>query len=267
MTPPSDHQPSSNLTSPPVRPWIARWQQRRPWIVCGMSLIVILGMGVVMYQLWSQITAYQRNQETVRSMATTILRDDISDVREHLDNAQIASEQHETAAMVDNLYRARVALYDAYETTNLYGIVLFHDQPGRPFELGLMGYASAIEDLAFAIEQRDAILPADRDHLSIMQADFKLMWDIFPADLLRDGRTEDIVTAQTAFCLGTRLHIVLGSPAPSMATCTRPGPESLFLQKGPVVGKRPLNAAYWFTALESQKHRPSKRSEHARYRT
>jgi hypothetical protein len=267
MTPPSDHEPPSTTSSTPVQLHIARWRQRRPWIVCGMSLIVILGMGVVIHQLRSQITAYQRDQQTVRTMANTILRDDISDVLDHLMNAQIASEQHETAAMVDNLYLARRALYDAYATTNLYGIVLFHDEPGRPFELGFMGYASAIEELAVAIEQRRAILPADRDHLSIIQADFDLMWDSFPSDLLRDGRAEDIVTAQTAFCLGTRLHILLGSDAPSMATCTRPGPESIFLPKGPVLGKRPLNVEYWFTALESQKHRPSKRSENARYRT
>jgi hypothetical protein len=232
-----------------------------------MSLIVILGMGVVIYQLQRQLTRAQNNQQTVRFLTTAILQRDISDVRDHLDKAQFASEQHETAAMLDNLYLARHAVNTAYETTKLYGIVLFQDEPGRPFELGFDGYASAIEDLAFAIEQRDTILPADRDHLSIMQADFKLMSDIFPSDLLRDGRTEDIVTVQTAFCLRTRLHILLGSAAPSMATCTRPGPESIFLQKGPVVGKRPLNAEYWFTALESQKHRPSKRPENVRYRT
>jgi hypothetical protein len=185
-----------------------------------MSLIVILGMGVVIYQLWSQITAYQRDQETLRTIATTILQRDISDVREHLDNAQIASDQHETAAMVDNLYLARHAVNNAYETTKLYGIVLFHDEPGRPFELGFDGYASAIEDLAVAIEQRDAILPADRDHLSIIQADFKLMSDIFPSDLLRDGRAEDIVKAQTTFCLENHMHAMLyGDAVPREEYC------------------------------------------------
>jgi hypothetical protein len=220
MTLPSDHQPSSNPTSPPVRPWIARWRPRVPWIVCGLCLILILRMDFVISRLQRQLTAYQANRQTLRIVATAALRDEISDVVVHLLNAQIASEQNEIDAMVDNLYLADLALSDAQQSTDVYGVVLFHDQPGRYVEFGLTTYASAIEDLAFAIDQRDAILPADRDHLSIIQADFDLLLATFSSDLLRDGRTEDIVTAQTAFCLGKRLHIVLGWDVPSLATCT-----------------------------------------------
>lgn len=222
MTPASDYQPASDTTSSPVRPWITRWRPRVPWIICGVSFIVILGMGVVMDQLRSQITAYQRDQETVRSMATTSLQLAINNVRIHLLNAQIASEQNEIDTMVDQLNLARLALYDAEASKALYGVVLFHDQTGRHVELGVENYASAIEELGFAIDQRNAILPADRDHLSIIQADIELLRSTFSPDLLRDGRAEDIVTAQTAFCLGTRLHIVLKRAAPSMETCTPP---------------------------------------------
>jgi hypothetical protein len=222
MTLPSDHEPPSITSSTSVQPNSARWRQRVPWIICGVSVIVILGMGVVMYQLRSQITAYQRDQETVRFMAMTNLQLAINDVRIHLLNAQMASEQNEIDPLVNELDLARLALYDAEASNELYGVVLFHDQPGRHVELGLEHYASAIEDLGFAIDQRDAILPGDRDHLSIIQADIELLRSTFSRDLLRDGRAENIVTAQTAFCLGTRLHIVLGSAAPSMETCTPP---------------------------------------------
>jgi hypothetical protein len=220
MTPASDHQSASTTSTPPVRPWIARWRPRVPWIVCGLCLIVILGMGGVMYQLWSQITAYQRDQENVRSMATTSLQLAINDVRLHLIHAQIASEHNEIDTMVDQLNLALLAIYDAEASKELYGVVLFHDQPGRHVELGFEGYASAIEDLGFAIDQRNAILPADRDHLSIIQADFELMRDIFPADLLRDGRAEDLVTAQTTFCLENHMHAMLyGDAQPREEYC------------------------------------------------
>jgi hypothetical protein len=179
-------------------------------------------MDFVTSRLQRQLTAYQTNRQTLRTKITAILRDQVIEVLILLDNAQHASEQHEIDTLVNQLDRARLALYDAEASTELYEGVLFQDQPGRPFELGLRNYASAIEDLSFAIDQRNAILPADRDHLSIIQADIELLWSTFSPDLLDDGRAEDIVMAQTAFCLGTRLHIVLKRAAPSMETCTPP---------------------------------------------
>jgi len=213
MTLPSDHEPPSITSSTSVQPNSARWRQRVPWIICGVSFIVILGMGVVMYQLRSQITAYQRDQENVRSMATTNLQLAINDVRLHLLHAQMASKQNEIDTMVNELDLARLAIYDVEASKELYGVVLFHDQPGRHVELGLRGYAEQIEDLAMAMYQRDATLPADRDHLSIIQADFELMRDIFTADLLHDGRAEDLVKAQTTFCLENHTHAMLYADA------------------------------------------------------
>jgi hypothetical protein len=222
MTLPSEHQARSDTTSPPGRPWIVRWRPRVPWIVCGLCLILILRMDFVTSRLQRQLTASQTNRQTLRIVATDVLRDQVIEILILLDNAQLASEQNEIDTLVNQLDLARLAIYDAEASTELYGVVLFDDQPGRHFELGLRNYASAIEDLGFAIDQRNAILPADRDHLSIMQADIELLWSTFSPDLLRDGRAEDIVTAQTAFCLGTRLHIVLKRAAPSLATCTPP---------------------------------------------
>ncbi|HYF65107.1 MAG TPA: hypothetical protein VD886_19935 [Herpetosiphonaceae bacterium] len=176
-------------------------------------------------RLQRQLTAYQRNQKTLRIVATDVLQDDIIDVVIHLLNAQVASEHNEIDTMVEQLDLARLTLYDAQASLELYEVVLFHDQPGRHLEVDLTTYASQIEDLEVAIDQRDAILPADLQHLSVFQADVELMRSTFTPELFRAGRYEDIVKALTTFCLENQLHTMLyGDARPRAEHCTLPPP-------------------------------------------